>query len=202
MAENGDGSLIPILWGISTSKAEQNGFYLIFNWENPSERAFMTSIPPELAYGTFTQLIKECPFPIDAIYPVAVPLYEDWIDVNQTFTYCANLSHVPSDISKLSFTILVGNQVPITIPVRNVELNGTIIFFDSDFPRKQYILEGMAVGALNQAPPNNDTDIVGNHTLASTYVQFYQPLKGTPGMGGDPCCPRAGGSEFWDLIAP
>jgi hypothetical protein len=84
MAEDGDGSLIPILWGMSTSKAEQNGFYLIFNSENPSERAFMTSIPPELAYGTFTQLIKECPFPIDAIYPVAVPLYEDWIDVNQT----------------------------------------------------------------------------------------------------------------------
>jgi hypothetical protein len=86
--------------------------------------------------------------------------------------------------------------------VRNVELNGTIIFFDSDFPRKQYILEGMAVGALNEAPLNSDSDIVGNHTLASTYVQFQQPLVGIPRWATDPCCPRAGGSEFWDLVAP
>jgi hypothetical protein len=119
-------------------------------------------------------------------------------------TYCANLSHVLSDLSKLSLTILVGNQVPITVPVRNVEINGTIIFFDSDFPRKQYILEGMAVGALNEAPPDSDKDIVGKHTLASTYVTFQQPLLGTPHWpaGSDPCCPRAGGSSFWDLIAP
>jgi hypothetical protein len=92
MAEDGDGGLIPILWGISTSKAEQNGFYRIFDSQNPSERAFMTSIPPELAYGTFTQVLKECPFPIDAIYPVPVPIYEDWMDVNQTCKQrlCAN----------------------------------------------------------------------------------------------------------------
>jgi hypothetical protein len=204
ISESGDHAMVPILWSLATGIAEQNGFYRIWDAEYPAERTFMTSVPPQLAYSTFSQLLHDCPFPLDAILPVAAPMYEDWIAVNESFTYCTKLSRVPKDISKLSLSIIVGDQLPVTVPVRNVELNGTIIFFDSDFPRRADVIEGLSVAVLNEAPWGSDNDVVGQESLASTFIQWTDRLPGhgpTGGLGDQASCPRAGGTFFWESIA-
>jgi hypothetical protein len=193
-------ALLPILWSIATSKAEQNGFYRVLHNEIPSERAFMTSIPPSLAFSTFSQLLRECPFKLDDVAPVAVPLFEDAIP--DGFTYCANLSHVPADLDNLYLSIIVGAQMPVTVKAENVSMNGTIIAFDAAYPRAQEVLEGMVVVALNEAGYGSVADEVGGKTLAASFVQIQQPLSGDQAAPADIICPQSGGTLFWDLIAP
>ncbi|KAH7392300.1 hypothetical protein DE146DRAFT_136093 [Phaeosphaeria sp. MPI-PUGE-AT-0046c] len=198
--------LTPILWSIATSKAEQNGFYNIFDNYIPSERAFMTSVPPELAFSTFAQQLRKCPFELEAITPISAPLFEDWIIVGESFTYCANLSHVPSDPSNLYLSIIAGTQMPIIVPATNITFNGTIIEFDSDYPRKQGILEGLVMVALIEATDatteEKTADWVGDRTLASAFIQVQQPLDGDAATPDDIICPRSGGTLFWDFISP
>lgn len=198
--------LTPILWSIATSKAEQNGFYNIFDSYLPSERAFMTSIPPELAFSTFAQQLRKCPFELEAITPISAPLFEDWIVYGESFTYCANLSRVPSDTSNLYLSIIAGAQMPIIVPAKNVTLNGTIVEFDSDYPRKQGILEGLVMVALIEATDakaeEKTADWVGDRTLASSFIQIQQPLDGDQAAPVDIVCPRLGGTLFWDFISP
>lgn len=198
--------LTPILWSIATSKAEQNGFYNIFDSYLPSERAFMTSVPPELAFSTFAQQLRKCPFELEAITPISAPLFEDWIVYGESFTYCANLSRVPSDTSNLYLSIIAGAQMPIIVLAKNVTLNGTIVEFDSDYPRKQGILEGLVMVALIEATDANaeekTADWVGDRTLASSFIQIQQPLDGDKAAPVDIVCPRLGGTLFWDFISP
>lgn len=201
----GDHTMLPILWSLATGLGEQLGFYRLFENLYPAERTFLTSVPPNLAYSTFSQVLAKCPFPLDAILPIASPMYEDPINGGEAFTYCTKLARVPADVTKLSLSIITGDQVPITVPIRNVELNGTIIFFDSDFPRHEAIIEGLSVVALNEAPVGSDDDAVGQETLASTFIQFTESeyLVGfvpTPGPVSLATCPRAGGNYFWETI--
>lgn len=203
VGESGDSALLPILWSIATSKAEQNGFYRLFAFgEFPSERAFMTSIPPALAYSSFSQILRKCPFDLNEILPVSAPLFEDWIVRGESFTYCANLTKTPTDLSNLHLSIMVGDQLPIVIPVRNVETNGTIIFFDSDYPQKQAILEGMVIVALVDGGNSTSVDTVADRTLAASFIQPEQKLTAEPPTPDDLVCPRAGGTLFWEFISP
>jgi hypothetical protein len=126
-------------------------------------------------------------------------MYSDWLEVNKTRTYCVDLAkeQIPSDLSKLSFSIIVGDQVPITLVPRNVELNGTILAFDADFPRNEQILEGIIIGELTKEVVNGSADDLVKSSLATTFIQFDQPLVGTssiPGPG-DASCPRVGGTQ-------
>jgi hypothetical protein len=195
-------ALLPTIWSIATSKAEQNGFYRIMNSEIPSERAFMTSIPPALSFSTFSQLLRDCPFKLDDVAPVAAPLFEDFLPDGKGFTYCANLSHVPKKLDDLYLSIIVGGQVPVTVKATNVAMNGTVIAFDSEYPRKQEVLEGMVIVALNEAGYGSQADKVGEMALAVSFVQAQQPLSGDKPQTGDVVCPRSGGTLFWELIAP
>jgi hypothetical protein len=201
LSESGDSGLLPIISSIAASKAEQAGFYRLFNGDIPSERGFLTSIPPAFAYSTFLQIIKTCPFDVRAIgLQTSGVMYSDWLKVNQTRTYCVDLGKggVPSDLSKLSLHFIVGDQVPTTVIPRNVEVNGTILAFDADFPRNDQILEGMIIAELTKEPVVGGADDLVKSSLATAFIQFDEPLVGTSPVPGkdDLSCPRVGGTQF------
>lgn len=183
-----------------TSKAQQSGFYRLFNGEFPSERAWLTAIPPALAYSTFLQVIDSCPFDIHSIgLPISGVMFSDWIEVNASRTYCVDLAKVgvPADLNTLSLNIVVGDQVPIVVKPRNVEVNGTVLAFDADFPRNGEILDGMIVAELTKERVRRDVDGLVVSSLATTFIQFEEPLVGVgivPGKA-DAGCPRAGGNQ-------
>jgi hypothetical protein len=189
-----ESALLPTLWSMSTARASQSGFYRIFDDEFPSERAFMTSLDPALAWGSFTQVLRDCPFNLDDIFPVAVPLFADRF--NDTLSYCANLSSPlsASQIDNLYLSINVGVELPITIKAHNVTLNGTVVEFDVRYPREEYVLEGLVNTALMKG--------TNGRALASAWIQIDQPLDGDTGLPGESTCPRNGGTLFWDLIGP
>jgi hypothetical protein len=194
-----DSFLLPILSSIASSKAQQTAFYRLYDGDIPSERAFLTTIPPALAYSTFLQAIQSCPFDVNKIgLKTGGVMFSDWIAVNKTRTYCVDLAHfgVPSDLSDLSLSIVVGDQVPIVVKPRNVEVNGTVLAFDADFPRNEEILEGMIVADLTQGIAA-DEGTLSEKTLATAFIQFDEPLVGVaiPPGKDDASCPRVGGSQ-------
>jgi hypothetical protein len=198
--------LLSTFWSIATSKAEQNGFYNTFGNYLPSERAFMTSVPPSLAFSTFSQQLRKCPFDLNTVAPVARPLFDDWLVYGESFIHCANLTQIPADPSRLYLSIITGTQMPIIVPAENITFNGTIIEFEADYPKKQGILEGLVMVSLIEATEakaeEKTADWVGDRTLASAFIQVQQPLDGDDAAPVDIICPRAGGTLFWDFISP
>jgi hypothetical protein len=201
-------NLIPILWSMATTRAEQTAFYRLFNNEFPSERAFMTSIPPSLSYSSITQVLRSCPFPLSTIYPVAAPLFAD--HAGDGFTFCTDLSRVPHETEDLWLEITVGLQESIRVEVANVSFNGSIVEFEARWPRQEYILEGMVVAALREGKEGEENAKYGargaaggdggNEALAAIWIQVQQPLDGDVAEPADVVCPRSGGTAFWDLI--
>jgi hypothetical protein len=200
LGESGDSALLPIITSIVASKAEQIGFYRLFSGQYPSERGFLTSIPPALAYSTFLQVIETCPFDLNAIgLTRSGVMFSDWLKVNESRTYCVDLAieGVPSDFSDLSLSIVVGDQVPITVSPRNFSVNGTTLIFEADFPRHQQVLDGMIVAELTKGPVSGGADGLVKGSLATAFIQFEQPLVGVSPIptGDDLSCPQAAGDS-------
>jgi hypothetical protein len=162
----------------------------------------MTSFPPALAFSAFSQLLRKCPFKLDDIIPVTAPMFDNLINNGTTYTYCANLSHVPADIDNIYVSFIVGSQIPITVKAQNVALNGTIIELDSEYPRKQEVLEGMLTIAVHTAGYESQPDEIAKKSLGAVFEQKQQTIGGDAEQPHDKICPRAGGTLFWELIAP
>jgi hypothetical protein len=192
--------LITLFWSMSTARAEQNSFYRLMNNEFPSERAFMTSIPASLSYSSITQVLRDCPFALDEILPVARPMFADHITGG--FLFCANLSSIPERLDDLYLDIRVGLEKPILAKVENVTLNGTVVQFDAKWPREEYVLEGMVVAALREGKGGTGEYGGGeaDEALAAIFIQVQQPFNGDVDGPADLVCPRSGSTEFWEMI--
>jgi hypothetical protein len=74
-----EADLLQTFWSMSTARAEQNGFYRIFNDEFPSERAFMASLSPALAWGERDAGFKGLSFQLRCHLPCRSAVICGWI---------------------------------------------------------------------------------------------------------------------------
>ncbi|KAI1877335.1 hypothetical protein JX265_003343 [Neoarthrinium moseri] len=175
-AENNDaGDVIRAIASVIGQEGEQNGFYRFLLDRKPSERPFLTTSTGPFAFSALQQFVVSCPFnvsdiPIPIFTPLNVVTTPEARDM--TLTFSADLSgtgYAQNGTSNgdLFITYLVGQQVPITEPISNVNYDGSVITFDALFPFSENIMEGLSIAALTNSSNFEDADDVPANTIAA-----------------------------------
>ncbi|KAI5917681.1 sexual development protein [Camillea tinctor] len=172
-AQNGDDGPVRAISSVIGQEGEQNGFYRLVLGRKPSEKPFLTTSTAAFAFSALQQFIVSCPFdvadiPIPILTPLNVLTTAAAQDANLTFS--ADLEGVlasGSDASGLFVTYLVGQQLPISVPVADPKWDGSVLTFEALFPFTENIMEGLSIAALTNASNFDSADDVVANTLAA-----------------------------------
>ena len=184
-AEDGAPNLVQLISSVIGQEGEQNGYYRVVLNRVPSESPFLTTVPAAFAFSALQMFVvpNSCPFPLSKINlpifpglmtnggPVALIQPED-----QTLSFKADLSSSAAAkpyVGKskgLYMTYTTGQQVPVSVPLSNVEWDGNTISFQASFPYEDNIAAGFSHGALTTGNQFADANAVVDKTLAAPAV--------------------------------
>jgi hypothetical protein len=177
---------IQIISSVIGQEGEQNGYYRVYMKETPSESPFLTYVPAPFAWSALQMFIKpgSCPFELSQInLPIFPPIMTNGGPIaaigpmDQELSFEADLASV--DMAKeymntsgenLSLTYMTGQQLPITVPLKNVMWCGTRIQFKADFPYEKHVMRGFNHAALTKGLGFNDSMTVVEATLAAPAI--------------------------------
>ncbi|KAI1499244.1 sexual development protein [Biscogniauxia marginata] len=191
-AQNGDDGPVRTISSVIGQEGEQNGFYQFILDRKPSEKPFLTTSTAAFAYSALQQFVLSCPFDVaDIPLPIFPPLNvltpAQPKDTNLTFS--ADLSgnsqyHNGCDISGLFITYLVGQQLPISVPITNPKWDGSVLTFNALFPFTENIMEGFSIAALTNASDFASADAMTGRTIAAPgLIQVNELLSDTHAKG-------------------
>ncbi|KAI0481988.1 late sexual development protein [Xylariaceae sp. FL0804] len=187
-AENGDSAPVRLVSSVIGQEGEQQGFYRFLLGRKPSEKPFLTTSTGPFAFSALQQFVVSCPFDVTAIpIPILPPLTVVTTpaprDMNLTFS--ADLSSVAgqwnatSDLACLSLTYLVGQQLPVSVPIANVSWAGDVLTFGAELPYTAYQMDGFNLAALTNASGfATADDVVANTLAAPGLIQVNDLLQG------------------------
>ena len=179
-AVEGEQDPVRLVSSVIGQEGEQTGYYRAILDKVPSEKPFLTTVPPEFAFSALQNFIVSCPF---AISEIAIPVIPG-IMVNgavigtlaakdQTVTYTADLTssgaaakYVGGNGDGLFLTYTSGQLLPIPVPITNVKWSGKVVTFDATFPYAEYVLDGFTHGALTVGKTFADASAVAPAALA------------------------------------
>jgi hypothetical protein len=175
-ADNGDASgIIRQVASIIGQEGEQTGFYRFMLKRSPSEKPFLTTNTGPFAFSALQQFIVSCPFDIAAIPIPTFPVLDVMTTPeakDMTLKFSADLSKSGIKVGSISeenlfITYLTGQQLPISVPISNVQGFGDTITFDAEFPYTENIMDGLSIAALTKASNFADADDIAAETLAA-----------------------------------
>ncbi|KAK3185564.1 hypothetical protein K4F52_005664 [Lecanicillium sp. MT-2017a] len=154
--------------------------------ETPSESPFLTHVQAPFAWSALQMFIKpgSCPFDLGEIaLPIFPPIMANGGPIaaiepeDQELSFEADLKKMPdaqkyinTDAEELSLTYMTGQQLPITVPLKNVMWCGTKIQFKADFPYEKHVMRGLSHGALTKGDGFNDSMAVVEATIAAPAI--------------------------------
>lgn len=190
-ATEGNNRLVRIISSIIGQEGEQNGAYRLFLKEVPSEKPFLTYVPAAFAWSALQLFVVpgSCPYDLSKI---ALPIFPG-LNVNggtiavvegkdQTLTFTATLDEDCHEAKNkqtegLYITFVAGQQVPISVPAKNVHWEGHHFTAEADFPYEDLLADGFSHASLTNAKDFASADAIVANTLAAPAVlQVKIPL--------------------------
>ncbi|GJN71055.1 late sexual development protein [Purpureocillium lilacinum] len=185
-AKDGAPGLIQTVSSVIGQEGEQNGYYRVFLDKVPSESPFLTAVPAPFAWSALQMFVVpgSCPFPLSNInLPIFPPLMTNGGAVaaiepqDQDLSFAADLSssdaakqYVGGDGSNLYLTYTTGQQLPISVPLKNVQWSGNHISFSAEFPFSKNVMQGFSHAALTTKNSFESADAVVEAALAGPGV--------------------------------
>ena len=146
---NQETALIPILGSIIGQEGEQNGLYRVLQKKIASSAPLLTSAAPRFAYTAVSNFIVpgSCPN-INAIGLTAFPaLNVETVPKAENSTQLFSVSGT-INASNASVVYLSGQNLPVTVPIKNVNTSGGKTYFFADFPYDAGFARGLTIGAV------------------------------------------------------
>jgi hypothetical protein len=149
-ADGGDESvLIPVVGSMIAQEGEQNGLYRYLQKKVAAAAPMLTGGAPQLAYSAISQFIVpgSCPN-IDIIGLKAFPplTLETVPEAKNSTELFSVEGHVTA--RNASMVYLSGQNVPVTVPISNINTQGGRTFFFAPFPYDSSFARGLTIGIL------------------------------------------------------
>ncbi|GAP86938.1 putative sexual development protein [Rosellinia necatrix] len=191
-AQNGDDGPVRAVASVIGQEGEQNGFYRVLLGRLPAEKPFLTTNAAAFAFSALQQFVVSCPFDVAAIpLPIFPPLNvltaAEPRDMHLSFS--ADLSAAAagpqltadSDLGALFVTYLVGQQLPISVPLVDPRLSDAgVLTFDALFPFTENIMAGLSIAALTNSSNFASADALVANTLAAPGLIEVNQLLSSP----------------------
>jgi hypothetical protein len=145
----GEPGLVPVVGSIIGQEGEQNGFYRYLQRKVASAAPFLTRGAPQFAYTALSSFFVagSCPN-IDAIGLTAFPaLTVETIPKNVNSTQRFSIDGTVN-ASNVSVAYISGQNLPVTVPISNVNTEGGKTYFFAPFPFNDGFSRGLTIGAL------------------------------------------------------
>lgn len=185
-----DGSLVPIqvVSSVIGQEGEQNGYYRVFAKQVPSESPFLTYVPAPYAWSALQMFIVKgsCPFALDKVaLPILPALMTNGGAVaaikpmDQDLSFSADVSsmmqkgasqYYNTDGKGLFITYGTGQQMPISVPIKDVKWCGGKMEFKANFPYSEHVMSGFSHAALTMGEGFNSSDAAAEKALAGPGV--------------------------------
>ncbi|ORY60933.1 late sexual development protein [Pseudomassariella vexata] len=174
-AKNGDDAVVRVVSSVVGQEGEQNGFLRFMLHRRPSSKPFLTTSIAPYAYSALQAFIVSCPFKVEDIPIPIFPALNVLTNAearDMTLSYSADLkSYIaglpPSPMSPMFITYIVGQQLPISVRIRNQRLDGTTLIFDADFPFTANVMQGLTIAALTNSSDFKEVGVMAASTLAA-----------------------------------
>lgn len=193
-ATNGNDGPVRALASIIGQEGEQNGFYRTLLNRKPSEKPFLTTSVASFTFSVLQNFVVSCPFPLSKIdLPIFPPLKvlsgnggTDVEPKDQKLAFSADLSAVPAAKpyiggpgSGLFVTYFIGQSLPISLPITDVQWSGATISFQAAFPFTANVAFGLSMASLTTAGNFSNPDDVPAKTLAAPgLIQVNDRIRG------------------------
>jgi hypothetical protein len=191
--KDGAAGPVRIVSSVIGQEGEQNGYYRLLLRLIPPESPFLTTVPGAFAYSALQNYVVpgSCPYPLSNIHlPIFPPILTNGRPMalvppqDQILTFEANLKgsnssanssaaasrHLGGDGRGLFLTYTNGQQLPFSVPLRDVKWQGTTINFQAEFPYEERIMGGLTHGALTTGGNFTGPDAVVDAALAGPAI--------------------------------
>jgi hypothetical protein len=149
-ADGGDeAGLVPIIGSIIGQEGEQTGYYRFLQKKVASSAPLLTGGAPQFAYTAISQFIVpgSCPninvIGLTAFPALTVETTPKAMNSTQLFSINGTMSATNASIAYLS-----GQNLPVTVPITNVNTEGGRTYFFAEFPYDAGFARGLTIGAL------------------------------------------------------
>jgi len=161
-------ALVPIVGSIIGQEGEQVGYYRYLQKKVASSAPLLTGGAPQFAYTAISQFIVpgSCPnigvIGLTAFPPLTVETTPQAENFTQLFSVLGSIS-----AQNASVTYISGQNLPVTVPISNVNVEGGKSYFFAPFPYEQGFARGLTLGAVTvgSAPSFSSAAQVANATL-------------------------------------
>ena len=149
-------------------KGEQNGLYRFLQKKVAAAAPMLTGGSPQFAFSAISQFIVpgSCPnidtIGLEAFPPLTVETVPKAMNDTQLFSVKGS---IPA--SNVSMVYISGQNIPVTVPISNINSNGGKTFFFAPFPYDSGFARGLTIGALvsGSMPSFNSSADVAAATL-------------------------------------
>ncbi len=196
-AKNGDDGAARAVASVIGQEGEQDGFYRILLARKPSQKPFLTTNVAPFAFSVLKTFIV--PGSCDLSF-IPVPTFPTLSVLtghkgqavkpeDQDITYTTDLGSsaaakpfLNGNGAGLFLTLLSGQDLPESAPIKNVTWSGTQITFSAAFPYTKLIADGLSIASLTTS--NNLTVAnLANSTLAAPgLIQVYDHVSSWDGI--------------------
>ena len=141
--------LIPVVGSMIAQKGEQNGLYRFLQKKVAAAAPMLTGGSPQFAFSAISQFIVpgSCPnidtIGLEAFPPLTVETVPKAMNGTQLFSVKGS---IPA--SNVSMVYISGQNIPVTVPISNINSNGGKTFFFAPFPYDSGFARGLTIGAL------------------------------------------------------
>ncbi|KAH7410629.1 late sexual development protein [Cadophora sp. MPI-SDFR-AT-0126] len=158
-----EAGLVPVVSSIIGQEGEQVGYYRSIQNKVASSSPLLTGGAPQFAYTAISQFIVpgSCPN-IEAIGLTAFPALTITSTPearNSTQKFAIEGGNITA--SSASIAYISGQNLPVVVPISNVETKGNMTTFSAAFPYEAGFARGLTIGALVKGcgPFNSSSDV-------------------------------------------
>jgi len=149
-AADGDAEYIPLIGSIIGQESEQIGGFRLYLDLIPSALPFLTASTGQFAYSALNQLFLvpgSCPSAPMIKVPVFAPLTVTTMPIEPK---TQTLSFSMEGMNSTDFSLVYINQqnLPIVEKPSNVQMSGSMVTFDAEFPYDMYLMNGLTIAAV------------------------------------------------------
>jgi len=187
-AESNDNALTRGIASVIGQEGEQEGFYRLLRNKKliPSSQPFLTTSTRDFAFSALQGFVVPGSCPNENLINLKIfgPLNlatQNVLPQDQTLTFTFDIKTLlpnvaiaaltpTTDITKydwttLSLQLINGQNTPISEPLQNVRVSGTVVTFDALFPFTANLLDGLTIGAVTVGTGFANADAVALKTL-------------------------------------
>ncbi|KAF2767156.1 hypothetical protein EJ03DRAFT_276675 [Teratosphaeria nubilosa] len=168
----GDDALVPLVGSVIGQEGEQNGYYRSYLKQIPSSQPFLTGAVGRFAWSALNQLVVvpgSCPnkdiIPIPQFDALTITTMDIELK-DQTLNFSVVSNVTAEEASTWYVSYINGQNVPVTVPVCHVVVDGCFITFEAEFKAETMLAYGLTIAAVTKTKgPFPDISKVADDTI-------------------------------------